>query len=338
MATIQVKPKINFLSQEYILVQAWKKAHDYIRYHNWYSDVLELDLTNADLERCLKRISQELQSSEELRSEPLRLVLAPKSQNWEIRDNDWVPVEGTRSVEKKLRPLAHASARDQIIGTAFLILLADTVETRQGDPTATAVRARERRMVSYGHRLFCDMEDRDLRFRWGNSVVYRQYFQDYLAFISRPQEIVDFVFGVSKNWAIVSADLSQFYDRVRPDALHRKIESMVGATADLELMKKFRGFFRWSWHPSDQEQARKYAETPEPNIAGFDQVALPQGLVASGFFSNAFLLDFDEAVCNEFDNWNDDNQWQLVDFCRYVDDMRIVIRLADKSSEMKQEE
>src|SRR5208337_103020 len=68
------------------------------------------------------------------------------------------------------------------------------------------------------------------------------------------------------------------------------------------------------------------------------QVALPQGLVASGFFSNAFLLDFDEAVCNEFDNWNDDNQWQLVDFCRYVDDMRIVIRLADKSSEMKQEE
>src|SRR5208337_518718 len=68
------------------------------------------------------------------------------------------------------------------------------------------------------------------------------------------------------------------------------------------------------------------------------QVALPQGLVASGFFSNAFLLDFDEAVCNEFDNWNDDNQWQLVDFCRYVDDMRIVIRLADKSSEMKEEE
>ena len=57
---------------------AWKKAHDYIRRHNWYADVLELDLTNADLENRLRTIAEDLSGEAELLSEPMRLVLAPR--------------------------------------------------------------------------------------------------------------------------------------------------------------------------------------------------------------------------------------------------------------------
>jgi hypothetical protein len=77
-------------------------------------------------------------------------------------------------------------------------------------------------------------------------------------------------------------------------------------------------------------EAHHYADIANPKIEGFREVALPQGLVASGFFSNAYLLDFDAAACQGIDRWHDDDRWQLVDFCRYVDDMRIVVRLGEQ--------
>lgn len=327
MTTFQLTPKSEFLEKEYVLVQAWKKAHDYIRRHNWYADVLELDLTNADLESRLRAVADVLSSDEELKPDSLRLILAPKGQQWEVKKNEWVPTKGPKSVEQRLRPLAHVSVRDQIIATAFMIVLADLVETRQGDPRLPSMKARERRIVSYGHRLFCDAEGDKLRFRWGNAIVYRQYFQDYQAFVSRPQDVVDEVFGDSKDWAIVFADLSQFYDRVRPNALTEKISDILGSNGDSTFNAKFKSFFNWTWHSSDEDEALQYAELANPKIDAFDNVALPQGLVASGFFSNVYLLDFDDAVCEGFDQWHDDDRWQLVDYCRYVDDMRVVIRL-----------
>ena len=248
MATFQLEPKSEFLRKEYVLVQAWKKAHDYIRRHNWYADVLELDLTNADLESRLRAIGEELAAGDELQSQPLRLVLAPKAQQWEVKNNEWVPTNGPLSVTERLRPLAHLSVRDQIIGTAFMILLADVVETRQGDPRVPAMKARERRMVSYGHRLFCDAEDKQLRFRWGNAVVYRQYFQDYQAFVSRPQEVVDEVFGDKTDWAVVYADLSQFYDRVRPAALAARCRSPNSGRAACTVVL-------WRWIENRQADA-----------------------------------------------------------------------------------
>ena len=56
MAIQKLAPRLDLLSAEHVLVPAWKKAHDYIRYHNWYSDVLECDLTNADLEERLRTL------------------------------------------------------------------------------------------------------------------------------------------------------------------------------------------------------------------------------------------------------------------------------------------
>ena len=327
MAPQRLTPDSSLLSEEYVLVQAWKKAHEYIRRHNWYSDVLELDMTNADLERRLGAVAADVQSSEGLRPEPLRLVLAPKKQQWDLKNGKWAPVDGPSSVEKRLRPLAHLSARDQILGTAFMMLLADTVETRQHDPRVSVPEARRLGMMSYGHRLLCDEEDGHLHFRWGNSVVYRQYFQDYEAFISRPQQVVDAEFPNSTDWAIAYADLSQFYDRVRPAELFGKIRQLVGNDADPVFLHKFRSFFDWNWFSADKDEAFKYSQNASPAIDEYEHVALPQGLVASGFFSNALLIDFDEAIWAGINQWHDNNGWQLVDYCRYVDDMRIVLRL-----------
>ena len=328
MPPVKLAPRSDLLAQEHVLVQAWKKAHDYIRWHNWYADVLELDLTNTDLEERLRTIAVDLASPNELRPEPLRLVLAPKSQKWDIKNGEWVPVDGASSVTNRLRPLAHVGVRDQIIATAFMLLFADIVETRQHDPRGKLADVRKRGMVSYGHRLLCDEENGQLNYRWGNSVAYRQFFQDYAAFVSRPQEVVDAEFTGSRDWAIVYADLSQFYDRVRPAALFQKIEGLVGPSADEQLLGKFRPFFDWNWHTADWAEAGDYAQHATPAIEDFNHVALPQGLVASGFFSNAFLIDFDEAILAGMGQWHDENQWQLIDYCRYVDDMRIVVRLA----------
>ena len=139
-------------------------------------------------------------------------------------------------------------------------------------------------MVSYGHRLFCDIEDAQLRFRWGNAVVYRQYFQDYQAFVSRPQDVVDAVFGEQTDWAVVYADLSQFYDRVRPEALANKIEAILSANADPNFLAHFRSFFRWGWHSSDGIKALQYAEKAKPEIQSFDEVAIPFGASCKRFF------------------------------------------------------
>jgi hypothetical protein len=179
MATFQLSPKMEFLQQEYLLVQAWKKAHDYIRRHNWYSDVLELDLTNADLEGRLKSIADELAGGEPLLSNPLRLVLAPKSQSWEIKNNEWVPTKGPSSSAERLRPLAHLSVRDQIVGTAFMILLADAVETRQGDPRVSAVQGHKGKMVSgsTGQAPFSDRHARTIFHTHGNEQVSISFFE-----------------------------------------------------------------------------------------------------------------------------------------------------------------
>jgi hypothetical protein len=328
MLPINLMPALRQMTEEYVLVAAWKKAHDYIRRHNWYSDVLELDLTNSNLGECIQAISLELASEETVNTDPLRLVFAPKSQQWELKNDRWRNVD---TLDTKLRPLAHVTVRDQIIATAFMMLVANIAETRQGDPRQNPLDAHKSRMVSYGHRLFCDREDRNLHFRWGNATIYRQYFQDYQYFVKRPQEIISYYFGdVDDSWAIVTADLSQFYDRVRPELLHNAVERMLGNNSNKEFIDVFSSFFNWSWSPKDAPAAAKYADCCKPSpIERFDRIALPQGLVVSGFFANVVLLDFDSSVVKLFDQVQASGLC-IVDYCRYVDDMRFVIRLSNE--------
>ena len=106
---LELKPNLELLSQEYVLVQAWKKTSSYIRNHNWFSDTLALDRAAVNLPTFLGEIGERLQSYDGWQSDPLRIVLAPKSQNWRIQESRWEPESVDENHSVPLRPLAHVS-------------------------------------------------------------------------------------------------------------------------------------------------------------------------------------------------------------------------------------
>ena len=186
----RLRPKLQDVAQEYVLIQAWKKASAWIRYHNWFSDTLELDYATANLPEFLSSIGDELRTGR-WNTRPLRLVPAPKGlkpgQKWAVAKNGvWRPNDAK---EVDLRPLAHVSLRDQVAATAVMLCLADRVETLQGDPRPRSDKEKAwNSVISYGNRLFCDSDGGGgLQHRWGSSKLYRSFSIDYRSFIGRPK-------------------------------------------------------------------------------------------------------------------------------------------------------
>ena len=282
---LRLNPTIECLRKEYVLVQAWKKVHDYVRYHNWYADVLDLDMTTATLPAFIKDLQEMLKYPEKLKPDPLRLVLAPKRAKWTVTGGKWEPPkEGSLD----LRPLAHTTLKDQTLAVAMMMCLADVVETKQGDPAPEGGihEARAKETTSYGNRLFCDpMPDKTLRYRWANASAYRKWHQDYKAFVKRPRQVASREFPNGRGFAIVHADLNKFYDNVKPAELLKKVKNLI-PEGDEGFLKAFENLFDWKWSYLDD----KLRET-DIHSHCLEEVALPQGLVASGFFANLYLLD-----------------------------------------------
>jgi hypothetical protein len=212
----ELLPQLSIVPEEYVLIQSWKKTSNYIRYHNWFADTLELDLATADLPQFIARLSNDLRSGNWL-SDPLRLVPAPKTQAWKVDSESgrWGPADRSGSVA--LRPLAHVSLRDQVAATAIMLCLSGRVETLQGDPRLPVSKREARKeVISYGNRLFCDRDatTRNLIHRWGSSKLYRAYFHDYRSFLARPDFVAQQLSDSGKQVVIVQSDLKQFYDRV----------------------------------------------------------------------------------------------------------------------------
>ena len=325
MVPDQLEPQLELLHKEYVLVQAWKKTASYIRYHNWFSDTLALDRAAVNLPEFLGEIGERLQSSAGWQNDPLRIVPAPKSQRWRVRQGIWEPVNGARSA--RLRPLAHVSLADQVVATALMLCLANRIETLQGDPRGSVNHQESRRkVVSYGNRLFCDPIGAELRHRWGSAKLYRAYYQDYRAFLSRPEVAAESLrAGGGQRFYVVHADLRQFYDRVRPDLLAEAIERVRRDGDDPAFFALAASVLDWKWDPRDEGNVRIYAE--QARLDDFTRVALPQGLVASGFFANVVLLSFDEAMRVAIGT-EIARGILLADSCRYVDDLRILVAVA----------
>ena len=326
-------PTIDDLKLECVLVQAWKKVSKYIRLHSWYADTLAVDYQSLRLPDFIKEIQNKLQYAPVWHPSLLRVVPAPKSQKWKIGpNNNWVPAE---KINNKLRPLAHVSLEDQVLATAIMLCLADHCETLQGNTTLSVKKSENRKgVVSYGNRLFCDSSDNVLQHRWGSAKLYRQYFTDYQTFLGRPGIVVDELKReIDQNEyeiAVVHTDMSKFYDRVRPGLLIEKIKKHKPEGTDQLFLDLTESLFNWSW--ADKTWAAKYAGLNK--IDGFKQVALPQGLVAAGFFANIVLLDFDQSLRNSLDHTIDRNKpIVLRDTCRYVDDLRLVFTIPKGTSE-----
>lgn len=318
-------PTLDLAAQEYVLVQAWKKSASYIRHHNWFSDTLELDRAAANLPEFLSVLSEKMRSGS-FETSGLKLVPAPKSQRWHVDSAGlWQP---QKTGAAKIRPLAHVSLSDQVAATAVLLCLSERVETIQGDPRRDYRSPAGRRSVmSYGNRLFCDpMESGHLLVhRWGSSKLYRAFFQDYRVFLNRPETVAASLTDKDQSVLIVQTDLKQFYDRVTPEALHAKIRQLQQPGDDEAFFELARTILDWGWSEADQKQVSRYKQ--QAGIPQFERVALPQGLVAAGFFSNIVMLDFDAAVLSAFEREIAAGVW-LRDACRYVDDIRLTISTA----------
>lgn len=320
MIADRLTPSFELLTEEYVLVQAWKKTASYIRSHNWYADTLELDRTAVNLPRFLGELAEQLRCPDLWQNDPLRIVPAPKSQQWRIKNGNWEPAGKVKSTVK-LRPLAHVSIRDQVAATALMLCLADRVETMQGDTRGkVSERAMRSSVVSYGNRLFCDNHDGDLHHRWGSAKLYRAYAQDYRSFLARPEIVAQELDG--RRVIVLHSDLRQFYDRVDPELLAAKLGALRHQDDSSGFYELASRILHWKWHSSDQKEVTAYEA--QAGLQDFSRVSLPQGLVAAGFFANVVLLDFDQSLKSAFGQ-------ELVpglvmhDGCRYVDDLRLVL-------------
>lgn len=359
-----------------VLAQAWKKSHTYIRRHNWYADVLELDASTIDLEDHLVRWANEVCQAE-FRPKDLLLVPAPKNARWWFRPapsitsldqlldldlndlgseptfEDWTPSEpgqsdssdgqpGTAQPRLKLRPLAHLSIRDQSLATAVMMCLAEAVESAQGDTTGADVAAmRAAGVVSYGNRLHCTWNTTAgarprAQFAWGNSRTYRQYFQDYRTFLARPRRVCAELatqLRPRRELFVVSLDIRSFFDHVDRDALLAELKGMElehrtmhglpdSAVADAAFWERAARIFSWQWRAEDQQEAELIRGAEHQSL----ELGLPQGLVASGFLANAYLVRFDRDMQKSAaERAAIGDGVKLLDYCRYVDDMRIVV-------------
>ena len=126
-----LKPSLDDIRLECVLMQAWKKTSYYLRYHSWYADTLEIDYQALRIPDFILEIQEKLSTPEEWQSQPLEMVPAPKSQKWEFQRDNWGPKE---NINGRLRPLAHGMLEDQVVATAIAMCLANRVETSLGDP------------------------------------------------------------------------------------------------------------------------------------------------------------------------------------------------------------
>jgi len=333
----QLMPTLDYLSDPVVLAQAWKKSHSYIRSHNWYADTLELDASTFNLEENIKSWSEEL-ISQTYNPSPMRLVPAPKGDVWGFEkvksDWDWRPTKSSGC--EPLRPLAHLSIKDQVITTAIMMCVADAVETAQGATTDKSI------VCNYGNRLFCKWDDEKVNasFRWGNSTTYSKYYKDYQRFLERTAksaghiEELNEIFEGNNEIYEVQLDMSAFYDSIHRDLLLSELRNLVDDFYRLSKDKTesfwavVQQSFNWQWHQED------YGLNACLKVE-LKNDGLPQGLVASGFFANVYLMTFDKA-CKALQGTRE-LDLSIHDYCRYVDDLRLIVSV-DKSKGLKEQD
>lgn len=326
-------PQREILLDEVVLAQAWKKTHTFIRRHNWYADVLELDASAICLSSNLAAWSRDIASGE-YETAPAWMVPAPKNGLWWFKSEEeggWQPRVVLGDEPPVLRPLAHIGIREQTVATAVMLCLADCMETAQGDTALSAERAVQNKVFSYGNRLFCNWSNSHTQasFPWGNSNTYSRYFQDYQKYVERPlisAKAVELDGG--ETVFVVTLDLSAFFDNIDIKLLIQKMkveyqqfyEKTADAfkPADEDFWEMAESALSFEWREEDQELGRLFRDNKLPS-------GLPQGLVSSGFFANVYLLSFDRAVGDFIGRRPQKKSFRVHDYCRYVDDLKLVV-------------
>lgn len=341
-----LQPTFEYLTDKVVLAQAWKKAHQYIRSTNWYADNFELDRSAIDLDERLDHWLADLKSPD-FSFDDLRLVPAPKAERWtfvkaqnlnildmdvvgwgfdasEVSTHKWCPEAKT---PKPLRPLAHVSIRDQSLLMALMMCLVNKVESSQGNTATHLNEVHQKRIVNYGNRLYCQFKDSDATFAWGNSTSYSKYFSDYQKFLARP-----LYFGAEalqqklkgQHVFEVHLDIAKFYDNIDRNKLASGIRALCDNNLDPIVEKLLASFVNWKWDATSPAIYEAVCKSDQESIPS----GIPQGLVVGGFLANIYLLKFDE-IAQTLISQDLSENIHLVDYCRYVDDMRLIILVDD---------
>ncbi|MFJ5427537.1 RNA-directed DNA polymerase [Pectobacterium actinidiae] len=316
-----LEPNSEYLKDSFILGLAWKKTDSFVRTHNWYADLLALDKCAFDISDEVTKWSNEVKNATFPKSD-IELILAPKGANWFFKKGRWT----TNKEDRKLRPLANISIKEQSFATAVMMCIADSLETRQKDCSLSSLGYAEHvknKVVSYGNRLICDWNNDKARFRWGGSEYYRKFSTDYRNFLQRPiyvgRETVNKVSGIDDVY-IVSLDLKNFFSSIKIDILIEKLKEISSKHYDCNVSDNndfwslASQILNWTW-PKDSLSLLGRLDLKKI-------VGLPQGLASAGALANAYLIDFDESIISKF---RDGSRIILHDYCRYVDDIRLVI-------------
>lgn len=344
-------PRLEYLSDPVVLSLAWKKAAAYVRRHNWYADTLELDSSGLDLEGLTHAWGAELASGQ-FRPATARLVPAPKNARWgfsQTLPGGWGPLltkgDGAAPSERvALRPLAHLGIREQTAAAAVMLCLGDCIESAQGDPAVKPTDALAQGVFSYGNRLFCQWSDggKSARFAWGSADSYSRYYQDYQQFVARSREVSAALEASAaleeQRIYVVKLDLSAFFDGIDIRTLVSKLRKEYAQFTktdptrlpdDDQFWLAAEQVLTMNWAPQDEERAGLLKGGALPK-------GLPQGLMASGFLANAYLLDFDRAMgkaCAAVHKVRTQSGLVKVhDYCRYVDDLRLVVSAEAETS------
>src|SRR5690554_4017620 len=267
---------------------------------------------------------------------------------------NWQPITGE---QLSLRPLAHIGIKEQVFFTHLMSCLANTVETEQGNPETPLDEVHTKNVVNYGNRLYCYYDNEgNAQHNYGATNIYSKYFVDYRNFLKRPYHFAQQQSTEklpSEEVYIVELDLKQFFDRVRRVTLVEKIKKLIKKQVPEFENKKFEEtsvakllheFDSWQW----STEAEKSYETCPKNEDGNDKEGkapkgIPQAWVAGRLLANIYLLDFDKQMSSLLGGYIDENytiKWQkenpafqgiefpkikLIDYCRYVDDIRLVV-------------
>ncbi|MGK7361192.1 RNA-directed DNA polymerase [Salmonella enterica] len=157
----------------------------------------------------------------------------------------------------------------------------------------------------------------------GWKQYYRKFSTDYRNFLQRPiyvgRETVNKVSGID-NVYIVSLDLKSFFSSIKIDLLIKKLKEISSKHYDCSVSDNndfwslVTQILNWTW-PKDTLSLLGSLDLKKI-------VGLPQGLASAGALANAYLIDFDESIISKF---RDGSHIILHNYCRYVDDIRLVI-------------
>lgn len=360
-----------YLKDPILLALVWKRAHNYIRSVNWYADNFELDASSLFLHESCKAWSEELNSKNiylkplELVPAPKtnrwEFVKPDDSEDEALEAEQcltWQPAVGE---QLSLRPLAHIGIKEQVFFTHLMTCLANIVETKQGNPETSFDEVHEKGVVNYGNRLYCYYDNEgNAQHNYGATGIYSKYFVDYRNFLKRPYYFAQQQSSEKlpdEDVYIVELDLKQFFDKVCRKQLIEKIKKLIKEQEPQTTKEEFEEslvalllseFDNWQWS-AKAEKTYKALCLKEENEAKKAPKGIPQGLVAGGFLANIYLLDFDKQMNSLLGDYIDKKyakKWQkenpdllgiefpkvkLIDYCRYVDDIRLVVT-ADKIS------